>query len=69
VRALDAPSVDDEAESGREARAASAQDFLLAMIEPAERAAIRVCRRRDPETLLREEAGQKFAHPPVVIDE
>ncbi|ACK83648.1 transcriptional regulator, MarR family [Methylorubrum extorquens CM4] len=41
VRALDAPSEDDEAESGREARAASAQDFLLAMIEPAERAAIR----------------------------
>lgn len=41
VRALDAPAEEDEAEGGRGARAASAQDFLLAMIEPAERAAIR----------------------------
>ena len=42
VRALDAPSEDDEAESGREARAASAQDFLLAMIEPADPAMITI---------------------------
>lgn len=41
VRALDAPAEDEETEGGRENRAASAQDFLLAMIEPAERAAIR----------------------------
>lgn len=41
VRALDAPVEEDDAESRRDARAASAQDFLLAMIEPAERAAIR----------------------------
>ena len=41
VRALDAPAADEETEGGRENRAASAQDFLLAMIEPAERAAIR----------------------------
>jgi DNA-binding MarR family transcriptional regulator len=41
VRALDAPAEDDEGERGRGSRAASAQDFLLAMIEPAERAAIR----------------------------
>ena len=39
VRALDAPA--EEGERDRDARAASAQDFLLAMIEPAERAAIR----------------------------
>ena len=43
VRALDAPAEEgeDDRERGRDARAASAQDFLLAMIEPAERAAIR----------------------------
>ncbi|MEE7458625.1 MarR family transcriptional regulator [Methylorubrum populi] len=41
VRALDAPAEADEGERDRDARAASAQDFLLAMIEPAERAAIR----------------------------
>lgn len=41
VRALDAPAEDEETEGGRGTRAASAQDFLLAMIEPAERAAIR----------------------------
>ena len=41
VRALDAPAEEDEGERNRDARAASAQDFLLAMIEPAERAAIR----------------------------
>ena len=41
VRALDAPAEEDEGERDRDARAASAQDFLLAMIEPAERAAIR----------------------------
>nr|WP_210329172.1 MarR family transcriptional regulator [Methylorubrum zatmanii] len=40
VRALDAPA-DAGDEGGRDARAASAQDFLLAMIEPNERAAIR----------------------------
>ena len=41
VRALDGPAEDEETEGGRGNRAASAQDFLLAMIEPAERAAIR----------------------------
>ena len=41
VRALDAPAEEDEGERNRDARAASAPDFLLAMIEPAERAAIR----------------------------
>ena len=41
VRALDAPAEEEEGERDRDARAASAQDFLLAMIEPAERAAIR----------------------------
>ncbi|HEV2544268.1 MAG TPA: MarR family transcriptional regulator [Methylobacterium sp.] len=39
VRALDAPAEEDD--GGRGTRAASAQDFLLAMIEPTERAAIR----------------------------
>lgn len=41
VRALDAPAVPGDDEGNRDARAASAQDFLLAMIEPNERAAIR----------------------------